>query len=399
MRKLFVIFTISLVFAMSVNTFAQSVGARSAPPDPAKFRLDPVATGFNRALYVTHAGDGSGRLFLVEQSGRIHTVQNGSVRPQPFLDVSQFISRAALGNSYTEQGLLGLAFHPNYIINGQFFINYTENGTNDTITARYRVSSDRNIADDTSGEEIFRLTQPFGNHNGGHLAFGPDGYLYVSLGDGGSAGDPQNNGQQPDNLLGTILRIDVDNAADGKAYAIPADNPFANGGGAPEIWAYGLRNVWRFSFDRRTNDLYMGDVGQSQWEEINYQPAGVGGQNYGWNVFEGTRPYSGAAPPPNTTAPVAEYQHAGGHCSVTGGYVYRGNAVPTMKGAYIYGDFCSGQLWSTYRDASGIWQTNPLVDTPYMISSFGEDEDGELYLVHYGDSRIPGQVLRFSAVE
>jgi glucose/arabinose dehydrogenase len=240
------------------------------------------------------------------------------------------------------------------------------------------------------------VAQPFGNHNGGHLAFGPDGYLYISLGDGGSAGDPMENGQNPNTLLGTILRIDVDG---GDPYAIPADNPFANGGeGAPEVWAYGLRNVWRFSFDSLTGEMYMGDVGQNRWEEINVQPAGEGGQNYGWNVFEATHPYSGGAAPADAVMPVTEYQHINGHCSVTGGYVYRGENIPTLQGAYLYGDFCSGQIWSAYRDESDTWQAAPLVDTPYTISSFGQGEAGELYLVHFGDSNVPGQVLRFSPV-
>ncbi|MEM6527803.1 MAG: PQQ-dependent sugar dehydrogenase, partial [Chloroflexota bacterium] len=232
---------------------------------------------------------------------------------------------------------------------------------------------------------------------GGHIDFDPDGFLYISVGDGGSAGDPLNSGQQPDTLLGTLLRIDVDS---GLPYAIPESNPFVGSTfGAEEVWAYGLRNVWRFSFDRTTGDMYMGDVGQNRWEEVNYQPAGQGGQNYGWNIMEGTNPFSGAAIPADLTGPIAEYQHINGNCSVTGGYVYRGEAIPTLQGAYIYGDYCSGQVWAAYRDASGVWQSDLLIDTDFTISSFGEDESGELYMIHYGSSRIPAQVLRFAPVE
>jgi glucose/arabinose dehydrogenase len=389
--------TLGLLLFIGSTGQAQDVTPRTAPPDPTSFQLEPVVTGYARVLYVTHAGDGSGRLFLVQQLGQIHVIQDGIVQPGPFLDVSAKISADALGGSYTERGLLGLAFHPEYASNGLFFVNYTEANSHDTVVMRYQVSDDPNYASVDSGVEIFRHSQPYANHNGGHLAFGSDGYLYLSLGDGGSAGDPLNSGQQPNTLLGSILRIDVN--AD--TYTIPDDNPFVGSdAGADEVWAYGLRNVWRFSFDRLTDDLYLADVGQNQWEEVNFQPAGVsGGQNYGWNVLEGTHRYSEAAIPPGTTSPIAEYSHAGGHCSITGGYVYRGSLIPELQGAYIFGDFCSGQLWSTYQGADGLWQTNLLMDTPYVISSFGEDEDGELYLVHYGDSNIAGQILRFTSAQ
>ncbi|MEM6284172.1 MAG: PQQ-dependent sugar dehydrogenase, partial [Chloroflexota bacterium] len=354
--------------------------------------------GFTRALYVTHAGDGTDRLFMVQQNGIIYVMENGTLLPTPFLDASGLISSDALGSGYTERGLLGLAFHPDYATNGQFFINYTELSSNDTIVARFTASgSDPNVANPESGDIIFRTAQPYANHNGGHIDFGPDGFLYISVGDGGSAGDPLNSGQQPDTLLGTLLRIDVDS---GLPYAIPESNPFVGSTfGAEEVWAYGLRNVWRFSFDRTTGDMYMGDVGQNRWEEVNYQPAGQGGQNYGWNIMEGTNPFSGAAIPADLTGPIAEYQHINGNCSVTGGYVYRGEAIPTLQGAYIYGDYCSGQVWAAYRDASGVWQSDLLIDTDFTISSFGEDESGELYMIHYGSSRIPAQVLRFAPVE
>lgn len=383
------------LFATTGVIHAQDTG-RAGPPSAESFRLDPVVTGFPRALYVTHAGDGSGRLFLVQQNGVINVIEDNTSLETPFLDVSQIISQDALSAAYTERGLLGLAFDPDYDTNGYFYINYTERDSNDTVVARYSVSdTDPNAADPESGVELFRQAQPFANHNGGHLSFGPDGYLYISLGDGGSQGDPMGNGQDPSTVLGTLLRVDVTD----NGLVAPPDNPFiGNPDGNDLVWAYGLRNVWRFSFDRATDEIYLGDVGQNRWEEINVQPAGVGGQNYGWSVFEATQPYSGAAAPADVVMPVAEYQHINGNCSVTGGYVYRGEQIPALQGAYIYGDFCSGQLWSLYRDTNGTWQSSPLTDTPYTISSFGQGPDGELYLVHFGSQDIPGQVLRFSPV-
>lgn len=392
--RIFGAMVLALVGVMSVS--AQTL------PDANGFRLEPVAEGFTRALYVTHANDDSGRLFVVQQNGIIHTLTADGVRmPAPFLDLSAQISADALGTGYTERGLLGLAFHPNYAENGQFFVNYTENGNHATVLMRYTVSpTDSSTADPTTGEELMRISQPYANHNGGHIAFGPDGYLYMSVGDGGSAGDPLNSGQQPTTLLGSILRLDVDSAPDtdaGLAYAIPADNPFAGvDTGADEVWAYGLRNVWRFSFDPLNGDLYIGDVGQNVWEEINVQPDGIGGLNFGWKVMEASHPYTGEAAPAGSVLPVAEYRHENGHCSVTGGYVYRGETVPALDGAYLFGDFCSGQLWATVFGPSG-WETAPLVDTPYTVSSFGTDGDGELYLVHYGTNRPDGVVYRFVA--
>lgn len=397
MRKQMMVGALLALLVLAVGPLGAQDGVltRSTAPDASQFEVVQVATGFPRALHVTNAGDGTDRLFVVQQNGVIRVLDaDRATLPQPFLDVSGVISADPLGNGYTERGLLGLAFHPNYAENGTFFINYTEVNSHDSIVARYQVSADANVADPASGVELLRVAQPFGNHNGGHIAFGPDGYLYISLGDGGSQGDPMNNGQQPATLLGSILRIDVDNGA---PYGIPADNPFADGvNGAPEVWAYGLRNVWRFSFDPLTGDMYMGDVGQNRWEEVNYQPAGVGGVNYGWNVFEASYPYSGAAAPANATPPIAEYQHVSGHCSVTAGHLYRGEAVPTLQRAFVYGDFCSGQLWTVYRDASGAWVDAPLTDTNYTISSFGLDEAGELYLVDYGQAGA-GSLYQFVA--
>jgi len=372
---------------------------RDTDPDTTQVMLTPVAEGFTRALYVTNAGDGSGRLFVLEQGGKVSIIAaDDTLLSTPFLDLTNQVSGDANGFLYSERGLLGLAFHPDYAENGKFYVNYTERDTHATVIAEYRVSADANLAEPASGRELLRIEQPFANHNGGHMAFGPDGYLYISSGDGGSAGDPLGHGQNPLTLLGSILRIDVNTAAAPFAYAIPADNPFVGTtNGLPEVWAYGVRNVWRFSFDRLTGDLYMGDVGQNIYEEINFHPANTaGGQNYGWNVYEGFHLFSGAAALTDATAPILEYPHQEGDCSVTGGYVYRGEAIPTLQGAYLFGDFCSGRVRYAYLQTDGLWRMARLMQTTYAISSFGEGEDGELYLVHYGSSRVPGTVFRFT---
>ncbi|NDJ76612.1 MAG: PQQ-dependent sugar dehydrogenase [Chloroflexi bacterium] len=356
---------------------------------PAQYELVEITSGLSRPVYLTHAGDGSGRLFIVEQSGTIWTMQDGTLLDTPFLDVSGLISPEALTDRYTERGLLGLAFHPDFASNGQFFINYTDQSGH-SVLARYTVSgSDPNQADLASAEQLLYVQQPFSNHNGGHLAFGPDGYLYLALGDGGSAGDPRQNGQNPTTLLGTILRLDVSTES---GYLVPADNPFASGDQArPEIWAWGLRNAWRFSFDRDTGDLYIADVGQNQWEEISVQPAGsAGGENYGWNAYEGTHVYSGATPASDVVMPVLEYDHSSGRCSVTGGYVYRGTAIPGLQGYYVYGDWCSGTIWTARQTEDGTWEASVSLESGYNINSFGEDENGELYLLDNS-----GAVLRF----
>jgi|SRR5690554_3446170 len=359
----------------------------------AGFTLESVASGFTRPLYVTHAGDGSGRLFVVEQGGIIWILQDGQRLETPFLDVTDRVSPEARSGGYSERGLLGLAFHPNYAENGVFFINYTDlNGT--SITSRFTVSADDpNVADATSEQQLLVVEQPFANHNGGHLAFGPDGYLYVALGDGGSAGDPQNNAQNLSTLLGSILRLDVD--VD-EGYGIPEDNPFANDESARgEIWAWGLRNPWRFSFDRETGDLYIADVGQNEWEEVNFQPAdSPGGENYGWRPYEGSQIYSGEQPASEPVMPIAEYSHSGtGGCSITGGYVYRGSAVPSLVGVYLYGDWCTGTIWSATPGEGGTWNAQVAMESGRNISSFGEDEAGELYVVDYD-----GEILRFAPV-
>ena len=374
------IFTLSLGIAAAQEQEAPPIITRETAPAAEQIRLTEIASGLTRPLYLTHAGDGSNRLFVVEQVGKIWIIENGVQQAQPFLDVSSLITPAALTWQYSEQGLLGLAFHPDYQTNGQFYINYTDRA-GDTVVSRYQVSDNPNLADASGGQIIFRIAQPYNNHNGGHIAFGPEGYLYITLGDGGRANDPLGAGQNTLILLGSLLRIDVDGAF---PYAIPADNPFVgDAGGLDEIWAYGLRNVWRFSFDRRAGDLYLADVGQNQWEEVNFQPADSrGGENYGWNVWEGSHLFAGGRAE-NHVPPFAEYSRALG-CSVTGGYVYRGAAVPALEAAYLFGDYCSGRVWASWRDSQLQWHTAEFLDTTLQISSFGEDEQGELYIVDYG---------------
>ena len=342
-------------------------------PDPEGYRWVEVVSGFDQPLGLTNAGDGSGRIFIVEQSGLIRIIDAGATHEIPFLDI-----RDRVGDESNEQGLLGLVFHPQYAHNGFFYVNYTDS-SGDTVIARYRVSADANIADPGTELRILQVIQPFVNHNGGAMAFGPDGYLYIGLGDGGAVGDPNENAQNPNVFLGKILRIDVDSTS---PYGIPADNPFVIIDGLPEVWAYGLRNPWRFSFDSLTGDLYIADVGQQQWEEIDFLPAGsLGGSNFGWDIYEGAHLFRGAEDPGIPLIfPIAEYSRDGG-CSVTGGYVYRGAALASWQGVYIYGDFCSGKVWGLLRAESGEWRNALLFDLDVLITSFGLDESGELYLV------------------
>ena len=330
---------------------------------------------------IQNAGDGSGRLFILEKRGQIRILQNNQLLPVPFLDIQNEV-----GSQHTEQGLLGLAFHLKYAETGLFFVNYTD-GNGNTVIARFHVSADDpNRADPTSEVDLIHVDQPYANHNGGGLAFGPDGYLYIGLGDGGSAGDPLGNGQNLQTLLGKMLRIDVDH---GDKYAIPPDNPFAGGGGLPEIWAYGLRNPWRFSFDRLIGNLYIADVGQDAWEEIDVVPAGTpGGINFGWSYYEGNHPYKNGPPADvNFTFPAAEYSHADG-CSVSGGDVYRGSALPEWQGVYFYGDYCSGNIWGLIHTADNAWQTKIMFTTGMKINTFGVDEAGEVYLADYGSGTL-----------
>jgi glucose/arabinose dehydrogenase len=339
------------------------------------------AEGLTQPVQVTHAGDGSGTLYVVEQVGRIRTLKDGTLGAVPFLDIS---ARVLAGG---ERGLLGLAFPPGFATKGYFYVNYTRDPGGATVVARYRVTQDPDVADPSSEEVLLVIDQPFGNHNGGQIAFGPDGFLYIGMGDGGSGGDPQGNAQNPSTLLGKMLRIDVEGGA--FPYAVPPENPFAGREGfRDEIWALGLRNPWRFSFDRGTGDLYIGDVGQNSFEEVNFQSASsAGGENYGWNVMEGNSCFGGTAcTPSDFVPPVAEYDHSLG-CSITGGMVYRGDAYPQMQGIYFYGDFCSGRVFGLTRDGSA-WENSLLLDTAFQISSFGEDETGNLYATTYGSGSV-----------
>ncbi|MFQ5408097.1 MAG: PQQ-dependent sugar dehydrogenase, partial [Anaerolineales bacterium] len=350
------------------NTTPVPPAAVSSLPDGSEYELVAIPGSYQRPVYVTHAGDGSERLFVVEQAGVIWIISGGARLPEPFLDLRANVTRAA-----NEQGLLGLAFHPNYAENGVFFVHYSDRNGN-TMVSRLQVSSDPNLADPTSEEVVLTQFQPFPNHNGGQLAFGPDGYLYIGLGDGGSAGDPLGGGQDLTAWLGSILRIDVDG---GRPYVIPPDNPFVETAADPEIWAYGLRNPWRFSFDRLTGDLYVGDVGQNDWEEIDYLPAGTGGLKLGWNRMEGNHCFVAGCDPAQFTPPVAEYHQTEGGCSVTGGYVYRGQFQNGLNGVYLYGDFCSGFIWGLLHTPDGGWENGLLMRSGLNISSFGEDETGE----------------------
>jgi glucose/arabinose dehydrogenase len=344
--------------------------------------LQPIVSGLEIPVGIANAGDGSGRLFTLEKVGRIRIVRNGALADIPFLDISDRV-----GSSASEQGLLGLAFHPNYDENGLFFVNYTDQ-QGDTVVARFSVSADPDRADPASETVILRLEQPASNHNGGHLAFGPDGYLYIGTGDGGAANDRFDNGQNGGTLLGAMLRLDVDGS---QPYSVPADNPFVGDPAArDEIWAIGLRNPWRYSFDRLTGDLYVADVGENQYEEVSVLQAEQtmeratipGGQNYGWPIMEGTHcfPEDRACDQTGLILPVVEYDHSQG-CSVTGGYVYRGQEYPRLTGVYLFGDYCSGRIWGLAPTEDSAWLVAELAQADVRLSSFGEDEAGELYLL------------------
>ncbi|MCB0581519.1 MAG: PQQ-dependent sugar dehydrogenase [Phaeodactylibacter sp.] len=340
-------------------------------------QLELFVSGFSLPVDIAHAGDG--RLFVVEKAGRIRIIDsNGEILPQPFLDIDPRVNSQA-----SERGLLGLAFHPEYAENGYFFVNYTNN-SGDTRISRFSVlADDANRADPGSELILLEVAQPFANHNAGDLSFGPDGYLYIGLGDGGAANDPGNRAQNRLNLLGKMLRIDVDN---GSPYSIPEDNPFAfDDFTLDEIWAIGLRNPWRFSFDRLTGAMWIADVGQDTWEEVNYQPPGSpGGQNYGWRCYEGDQAFnlSGCAAQSEYTFPVATYRNnTSTGCSITGGYVYRGAEYPDMYGYYIYADYCTGRFWALSPDGQGGWQNADLANlNNNQFVTFGEDAAGELYV-------------------
>ncbi len=373
---------------MTSPTPAETPAATAAPTPPASpaatIGLAAAVADLESPLFAGHAGDGSGRLFVLEQAGRIRVIRDGRLVPAPYLDISD---RVRAGG---EQGLLGLAFAPTFATDGRLFVNYTD-GNGDTVVSEFLApdpAADR--ADPASERVLLLIDQPFANHNGGALAIGPDGLLWIATGDGGSGGDPQGNGQRLDTLLGKLLRIDP-RPAGGAPYGIPADNPFAGSADARgETWAYGLRNPWRFSFDRATGDLWIGDVGQGSLEEVNRWPAGSpAGPNFGWNTMEASacfEPAEGCVTD-GLVLPVAEYGHDRG-CSITGGYVYRGTAVPGLAGTYLYADYCSGTIWGL--DASAAQPTpRVLLEAGANIVSFGEDEAGELYVVDLG-----GRVLQ-----
>jgi glucose/arabinose dehydrogenase len=343
--------------------------------------LQSVATGLPNPVSITNAGDT--RLFITLQDGRVVIYDGTRVLPEPFLDIRSLVASGG------ERGLLSVAFHPRYAQNGLFYVNYTNTAGN-TVVARYSVlPQDPNRANTASAVTLLTIAQPFANHNGGQLQFGPDGYLYIGMGDGGSGGDPGNRAQNLGDLLGKLLRLDVDSAS---PYAIPPSNPFRTTAGArPEIWAFGLRNPWRFSFDRVTGDLWIADVGQGTWEEIDFQPVtSIGAENYGWRRMEGSHCFNPTTNCNNGSTlvlPVIEYDHDAG-CSVTGGYVYRGARFPRLKGMYLYGDYCSGTIWGATLKTDGTVTSRELLRTVFYISTFGEDVTGEVYVADYNTGTL-----------
>ena len=413
--------------------FGVVLAACSATPAWPEIQIEQIANSLQAPVYLTHAGDGSSRLFIVESPGRIRVIQNGAIQIEPFLDISdRVLSPASLPTASGEQGFLGLAFPPGFTQKDYFYVYYTRLD-GDNVLARFCLSPDPNRAE-VNSEQVLLLLEHSAHpeHNAGQLAFGPDGYLYVGTGDSGGAGDPLNTAQDPASLLGKILRIDVEGSASSQggaaqhqpelcervglptslspAYQIPPDNPFLQTPTSrPEIWAMGLRNPWRFSFDRLTGDLYITDVGQDSREEINYQPGGfAGGANYGWDMLEGSQCYTDLADSimdaeqkcgqqPGFVYPILEYPHGVEEtegCAITGGYIYQGQENPALERIYFYADFCLGKIWGL-RYWKGHWENQLLLDTPLQISSFGEDETGELYLAHLGSGIKPdGAIFR-----
>lgn len=354
----------------------------------AQLTTQSIATGIDRPVFVTHAGDGSGRLFVIEQEGAIRIIDaNGNLLATPFMDIDSIVTGGTSGGN--EQGMLGLAFHPDYGVDGadgegKFYVNYVGSGS-DTYIAEYQVSAgNADVADIGTARLVMFYDQPFSNHNGGWLAFGPDGYLYIAAGDGGSGNDPGNRASRLNQYLGKIHRINVDGGDDFPAdsnhnYEIPADNPFVGTAGAIEsIWHYGVRNPWRTSFDRDTGDMWIADVGQNQWEEINHNVGNVGGNFYGWRCREGLHSTGLSCSASNWVEPIHEFNHSGGNCSVTGGYVYRGCELgEEFQGQYFFGDYCGGNVWTL--DPTDYSRTTHF-NFGFGLSSFGEGEDGELYI-------------------
>jgi glucose/arabinose dehydrogenase len=390
-----------------VVAVAVSTTAVAAQPTSMFVALAPtIPGGLTQPVGIANAGDGSNRLFIVEQPGKIRVFENGVLLAAPFIDFGSSLGGLSLISGCTatscggERGLLGLTFHPDYSVNGFFYVYYTRDD-GDIQISRYQVSAgDPNLADQASATPILRIEHSSqGNHNGGNLMFGPlDGYLYLGTGDGGGGGDPSENAQNLDVLLGKLLRIDIDNddfpADPDRNYAIPLLNPFSGAtAGADEIWAWGLRNPWRWSFDRETHDLYIADVGQGAWEEIDFEPFdSEGGVNYGWDCREGAHPFDQPGDEedcdsPPFQEPILEYDHGLG-CSVTGGFVYRGSTSAAIYGHYFYGDFCTGRIWRGIPAGGGTWTSQELFDTAFNISSWGEDEDAKLYLSDRGGGAL-----------
>jgi glucose/arabinose dehydrogenase len=383
--------------ALAGAALACSDGSRSSLPATGELadvvdhlRLTPVVDGLDQPTFIT-ALPGSDVLLVLEQGGRVRWIEGGQLRAEPFLDLSD---RVLSGGG--EQGLLGLAFHPNFRDNGRFFVHYSTKAQNglragDGVISEFTSSAGASSADASTQRRLLSVAQPYSNHNGGMLAFSPrDGFLYIGLGDGGSGGDPQGNGQNLGVWLGKMLRIDVDSRDQGE-YGIP-DGNLSGSGVLPEIWSYGLRNPWRFSFDPDNGDLYIGDVGQNAVEEVDYEPRGAGGRNYGWNTMEGSRCYqpSSGCDRDGIAAPVLEYSHDAG-CSITGGYVYRGRAIPELRGVYFYADYCSGLIGTLRMQDGALGGSRDITASinPDGISdftSFGTDADGELYIATRGGS-------------
>jgi glucose/arabinose dehydrogenase len=378
---------LAILLSCSASVFAQDLDQLS---------LEEFASGLSQPVGIKHAGDASGRVFILEQSGLIKVVKNGVINATPFLDLTGVID-----NNSNEQGLLGLAFHPDYVNNGYFYVNYTRDpgpGFDLTTIGRYQVSAGNPDVADTTETKILEIPQDAGNHNGGDIHFGPDGFLYIGMGDGGGSNDQYGHAQDILSLKGKMLRIDVNGSpvagdvlcGQVQNYGIPPSNPFADVTGCDEIWSYGLRNPWRFSFDRQTGEIYIGDVGQNTWEEINLEPAATGGRNYGWSCREGQNDFpngndcTGVSP----TDPIIEYSH-GPHCSVTGGYVYRGPGS-VFNGYYFYGDYCSDVVWLASEGDAGWTSTGWPLAAPTLnsISSFGEDEEGNLYIADRNDGKV-----------
>jgi glucose/arabinose dehydrogenase len=371
-----------LATTVAATAFSASPAAATTPT----IALSLVTSGLSNPVLAIGPNDGTGRLFIVEQPGRIRIVKGGSLLPTPFLDISSLVSTGG------EQGLLGLAFHPQFATNHQIYVNYTDR-TGATNIRSYKVSTaNPDLVDPTSAKAILTIKQPYSNHNGGNLAFGPDGFLYIGMGDGGSGGDPGNRAQNTGQLLGKMLRIDVNHTSGKKLYANPATNPYVGIAGADEVWQIGLRNPWRFSFDSLTGALWIGDVGQSGYEEVDVAPqtsTGPGrGINWGWRQMEGFHCYNPATGcvTAGKSLPLLEYTHVNGRCAITGGYVYRGSAIPSLAGTYLYADYCTGEIWGVSATATSPATSTLLLDTPLYVSSFGQDAAGELYVVDLGGS-------------